>query len=52
MQKAEEGEPARTLGMSVEEGALGRRTREQAVLRNKKCGTRSHGTEGPGETGH
>lgn len=51
MQKAKEGEPARTLRMSMEEGApsegaLGGRTREQVVLRNRKCGTRSRGTGG------
>lgn len=52
MRKAEEGEPARTLRMSMEEGAQGRRTREHSVLRSRKCGAGSRGTEGPGEMGH
>lgn len=52
MQKAEEGEPARTLRMSTEEGARGRRTREHAVLRSWKCGAGSRGTEGTVEKGH
>lgn len=46
MQKAEEGEPARTLRMSTEEGALGRRTREQGLK------VQGHVAQGPGETGH